>query len=304
MPPPTRADRPAIRPQTAKQMSAATTVMTTWPSTTLPASRLAWGNSRVTTTLLLQVDNPCEHNYGPARAAGLSQRCSKIVWLGNDLRVPWPGARIIYADPRRLNTKPEKTIFPGVFYVFGAARRGSPRIPRARSGSHHAPKTRAGRICPARQIAGRRRRPTQSSSTTSSPTPSSRHRSAGRFSLPMSRASSLLASLATFGRGISHPAVSGAFFIGALRGSRRPQAGDAAVVLAHGRGGRRAAARTVLRVDRARGAVARDRDFDCCRASRSAVRSDPTPRFSMEAAPPPIAAASMCPCRRPAPTLR
>src|SRR5690349_11001469 len=121
MPPPTRADRPGVRPQSAKQRSAAKTVMTTWPSTTLPASRLAWGNSRVTTTLLLQVDN-----LGTKRRAHegrrLDQQCSKIVWLGNELRVPWPGARIIYADPRRLNTK--RAIFLGIFtYRRGCAAR-------------------------------------------------------------------------------------------------------------------------------------------------------------------------------------
>src|SRR5687768_2676550 len=112
IPPPTRADRPARRPQTAKQRIAATTVMTTWPSTTLPASRLAWGNSRVTTTLLLQVGQSANKTRAH-ESRGRHQRCSKIVWLGNDLRVPWPGARIIYADPRRLNTEP--ALFLGIF---------------------------------------------------------------------------------------------------------------------------------------------------------------------------------------------
>src|SRR5688572_25426605 len=109
MPPPTSAERPGVRPQTAKQRIAATTVTTTWPSTTLPASRLAWGNSRVTTTLLLQVDN-----LGTTRRAHegrrRDQRCSKIVWLGNDLRVPWPGARIIYTDPQTSNTKSREIV--------------------------------------------------------------------------------------------------------------------------------------------------------------------------------------------------
>src|SRR5688572_13626426 len=110
IPPPTRADNPAIRPHTAKQRAAATTVTTTWPSTTLAASRLAWGNSRVTTTLLLQVDNPRTARRA-RKGRELHQRCSKIVWLGNDLRVPWPGARIIYADPGTFNTK--AAFFPG-----------------------------------------------------------------------------------------------------------------------------------------------------------------------------------------------
>src|SRR4029077_16332711 len=46
-----------------------------------------------------------EHNDGPTTDAGLEKQCSKIVWLCNDLRVPWPGARIIYADPPPFNTK-------------------------------------------------------------------------------------------------------------------------------------------------------------------------------------------------------
>src|SRR5215510_3766392 len=103
IPPPANAEIPATRPKTAKQMTAATTVTATWPSTTLLASRLAWGNSRVTTTLLLQVDNPRKQRAHESRRQ--NQLSTKIVWLGNDLRVPWPGARIIYADPRRLNTK-------------------------------------------------------------------------------------------------------------------------------------------------------------------------------------------------------
>src|SRR5690348_17408343 len=98
MPPPISAEKPGVRPHTAKQMIAASTVTTTWPSTTLPASRLAWGNSRVTTTLLLQVDNPRTRRHAH-EGRRLDQQCSKIVWLGNDLRVPWPGARIIYTDP-------------------------------------------------------------------------------------------------------------------------------------------------------------------------------------------------------------
>src|SRR5678816_3263510 len=87
MPPPMSTDQPATRPQTAKQIAAATLVTTTWPSTTLAASRLAWGNSRVTTTLLLQVDNP-RTQLQAHEGRRLGKRCSKIVWLGNDLRVP------------------------------------------------------------------------------------------------------------------------------------------------------------------------------------------------------------------------
>src|SRR5678815_2199182 len=102
MPPPTRALKPAIRPHTAKQIAAATTVTTTWPSTTLPASRLAWGNSRVTTTLLLQVDNP--HTTSPREPQAVTQRCTKIVLACNDLRCLGQGARIIYADLRAFNT--------------------------------------------------------------------------------------------------------------------------------------------------------------------------------------------------------
>src|SRR5690349_15426569 len=78
MPPPTRAESPGMRPHTAKQMIAATTVTTTWPSTTLPASRLAWGNSRVTTTLLLQVDNP--HTTSPREPQAILSDVRKLFW--------------------------------------------------------------------------------------------------------------------------------------------------------------------------------------------------------------------------------
>ena len=127
MPPPTSADKPATRPQTAKQIAAATTVTTTWPSTTLAASRLAWGNSRVTTTLLLQVDNP-RTQLRAREGRRLCQRCSKIVWLGNDLRVPWPGARIIYADLWPFNKKQKDAIFPGFFTYRGVRNSQMPAI--------------------------------------------------------------------------------------------------------------------------------------------------------------------------------
>src|SRR6478672_1887514 len=101
MPPPTKALKP---------------VTTTWPSTTLAASRLAWGNSRVTTTLLLQVDNP-RTQLQAHKGRRLGKRCSKIVWLGNDLRVPLArGAHYIRRPCALQHKKPAKdAIFPGVF---------------------------------------------------------------------------------------------------------------------------------------------------------------------------------------------
>src|SRR5262245_29541178 len=104
MPPPTRADRPEVRPHTAKHMIAATTATETWPSTTLIASRLAWGNSRVTTTLLPASRQSCVQN-GPALSQAEIQPCTKIVLACNDLRCLGQGARIIYADPHAFNTK-------------------------------------------------------------------------------------------------------------------------------------------------------------------------------------------------------
>src|SRR5262245_24434763 len=104
MPPPTRADRPEVRPHTAKQMIAATTVTETWPSTTLIASRLAWGNSRVTTTLL-PASRQSAYKTSPRCRRQKTQLCTKIVLACNDLRCLGQGARIIYADPHAFNTK-------------------------------------------------------------------------------------------------------------------------------------------------------------------------------------------------------
>src|SRR6478735_4189131 len=131
MPPPTRALKPEVRPHTAKQIAAATTVITTWPSTTLAASRLAWGNSRVTTTLLLQVDNP-RTQLQAHEGRRLGQRCSKIVWLGNDLRVPLARGAHYIRRPCALQQKirPEMTIFPWRFYVFAVHGRSIPRTSR------------------------------------------------------------------------------------------------------------------------------------------------------------------------------
>src|SRR5215510_5962448 len=78
IPPPANAEIPATRPKTAKQMTAATTVTATWPSTTLIASRLAWGNSRVTTTLLLQVDN--SHTTSPREPQAKISDVRKLFW--------------------------------------------------------------------------------------------------------------------------------------------------------------------------------------------------------------------------------
>src|SRR6185295_7961626 len=95
MPPPARAEGPGTRPHTAKQMAAATTVTATWPSTTLVASRLAWGNSRVTTTLLLQVDNPRTHESSPREPQAVSAEFENCFGLQR-LTVPWPrGAHYI-----------------------------------------------------------------------------------------------------------------------------------------------------------------------------------------------------------------
>src|SRR5688572_20025244 len=101
MPPPMSAETPGTRPHTAKQMSAATTVTTTWPSTTLIASRLAWGNSRVTTTLLLQVDNPRTQKRVREirrRALAVFENCFGL----QRLTVPWPrGAHYIHRPPQQ-----------------------------------------------------------------------------------------------------------------------------------------------------------------------------------------------------------
>src|SRR5689334_24561126 len=99
MPPPTRADKPGVRPHTAKQMIAATTVTTTWPRTTLIASRLAWGNSRVTTTLLLQADN--SRTTSPREPQANFSDVRKLFWpattygalaKGRELYTPTPTA--------------------------------------------------------------------------------------------------------------------------------------------------------------------------------------------------------------------
>src|SRR4051812_47075664 len=131
MPPPTRALKPTVRPHTAKQIAAVTTVTTTWPSTTLAASRLAWGNSRVTTTLLLQVDNPqTQLRAREGRRPG--QRCSKIVWLGNDLRVPLARGAHYIRRPHGLQQESwrKKRYFLGRFTYSSPARlpfRATPR---------------------------------------------------------------------------------------------------------------------------------------------------------------------------------
>src|SRR5678816_2110561 len=99
MPPPMSTDQPATRPQTAKQIAAATLVTTTWPSTTLAASRLAWGNSRVTTTLLLQVDNPRTQRMSPREPQTDTSMFENCVGLQR-LTVPWPrGAHYIRRPP-------------------------------------------------------------------------------------------------------------------------------------------------------------------------------------------------------------
>src|SRR6187399_1064408 len=119
MPPPTRALKPAIRPHTAKQIAAATTVMTTWPSTTLAASRLAWGNSRVTTTLLLQVDNwRTQQRAREVCRLGFAMFENCLAWQRLTCALA-RGAHYIRRPPaHQQKNQPEMTIFPGSFYVF------------------------------------------------------------------------------------------------------------------------------------------------------------------------------------------
>src|SRR5687768_12110974 len=116
IPPPTRADKPAARPQTAKQIAAATTVTTTWPSTTLAASRLAWGNSRVTTTLLLQVDNSSNKTTGPRRPRAYSAMFENCLAKQRLTCALARGANYI-RRPQHLQQKWPN--FPGVFAVSG-----------------------------------------------------------------------------------------------------------------------------------------------------------------------------------------
>src|SRR3954471_1217610 len=255
MPPPASADRPAVRPQSAKQRSAATTVMATWPSTTLLASRLAWGNSRVTTTLLLQVDNP-RTQQGPTRAAGGDQLCPKIVWLGNDLRVPWPGARIIYADPGGLNTK--TPIFPGCFYVSGTRGESLPRIPvaRLRKGPNDDRTTGAG---PPSRTTRRRRRHRQRDRVLRLRDLRVLRRADRPHLLSVGYASQQPARIAGHLRRRIPHASTGRVRDRPLCRPRRPEARDAAVLLAHGHRRDRVAARARLRIDRHRRASARDR---------------------------------------------
>jgi hypothetical protein len=91
-------------------MTAATTVTTTWPSTTLIANRLACGNSRVTTTLLMQVDNP---RTQPARAnrrqtSAVNENCVGL----QRLTVPWPRGANYIRRPMTLQEKsPKKARF-------------------------------------------------------------------------------------------------------------------------------------------------------------------------------------------------
>src|SRR4051812_2573727 len=159
MPPPASAERPATRPHTAKQPIAATTVTTTWPSTTLIASRLAWGNSRVTTTLLMQADN--SHTTSPREPQAKLSDVRKLFWpattygalaKGRALYTPTPAPAtrnplkfLLFSGERRcaasrraggcrsyvVQTSPRCTA-PGPRTRTAAGRRGGPRYVRRR----------------------------------------------------------------------------------------------------------------------------------------------------------------------------
>src|SRR5262245_37033601 len=104
-------------------MTAATTVTTTWPSTTLAASRLAWGNSRVTTTLLLQVDNPRTRLARANRRLVISD-VRKLFWPATTYGALAKGRALYTPTPAPSRTKPGFGEYPAPRLVSGAS---SPR---------------------------------------------------------------------------------------------------------------------------------------------------------------------------------
>src|SRR3954470_6551059 len=133
MAPPAAAETPATRPHTAKQRIAATTVMATWPSTTLIASRRAWGNSRVTTTLL------CKPTIRVQRA-----RANRRHTLSDVRKLFWPATtygalakgRELYTPTSGPSTKkPRKSRYPSTVERAPASDRLAPRLPRLVSAS-------------------------------------------------------------------------------------------------------------------------------------------------------------------------
>src|SRR4029079_5879117 len=97
----------------------------------LAASRLAWGNSRVTTTLLLQVGQSANTTTGPRgvqACCAMFENC--LAWQRLTCALA-RGAHYIRRPPTlQQKNLPEMTIFPGVFYVFVARARSIRRTSR------------------------------------------------------------------------------------------------------------------------------------------------------------------------------